>query len=118
MDDLENQVEAFLLSVGGWVSKLQICDRFGIPERRTRADDDRPGLLDNFAVSSTREGQSGFIHNKFLPTKDYLPIKHRIKRHAIGELRKTRRWDAARSNCLTGKRPGMMERHTGQLVFL
>jgi hypothetical protein len=43
---------------------------------------------------------------------------HRLRRHAIAELRRVRRWDQARKHCLTGKRPYQTERHTGQLVFL
>jgi hypothetical protein len=117
MDSLTQEIEAYLRAEGGWVSKRQICERFGIPERRTRADDDRPGLLDDFAVSSTCEGQSGFIHNDFLPTADYLPIKHRIKRHAIGELRKTRRWDAARKNSFVGNFPDQLERFSRQATL-
>ncbi|MEI6494386.1 MAG: hypothetical protein WCO94_17705 [Verrucomicrobiota bacterium] len=118
MDSLAAEIEALLLSAGGFVPTRQICERFGIPERRLRQDDDRPGLLDEFAVSSTREKQSGYIHHKFLPTSDWLPIKHRLLGHGVAEIRRVRKWEAARRNCLTGKRPGLVERHTGQLVFL
>jgi len=115
---LADQIEAYLQTAAGFVSKRQICERFDIPERLTRADDKRPGLLDGFAVSSTREGQSGFIHHDFLPNPEWIPIKHRLLRHGIAEFRKVRRWTAARKRCQTGKRPEMMERHTGQMVFL
>ncbi len=114
MNSLAHEIEAYLREACGWVSKRQICERFGIPERRTRADGDRPGLLDDFAVSSTCEGMSGFIHNDFLPTADYLPIKHRIRRHAIAELRKTRRWDSSRRNRFVGIFPDQRERFTQQ----
>jgi len=118
MDNLANEIEAYLLASGGWVTSRDLCAKFRITDRRTRAAKRRPGLLDGFAVSSTREGQSGFIHHNFLPTQDYLPLKHCILRHAIAEIRKARRWDAARRRALTGKRPAQIERHTGQLVFL
>ncbi len=117
MDSLAQEIEAHLKAAHGWVSKLQICQEFRVNERRLRADGDRPGLLDDFAVSSTREGQSGFIHNDFLPTADYLPIKHRIKRHAIAELRKTRRWDSSRKNRFVGTFPDQIERFTKQATL-
>lgn len=116
--DLALEIEVHLLAAGGWVSTRQICARFSITERSLRQDAGRPGLLDNFAVSSTREGASGYIHHRFLDTPHWLPIKHRMRRHAIAELRRVRRWDRARKNCRTGAPPEIMERHTGQLVFL
>jgi len=118
MDALVHQIETHLLAAGGWVPTGQICEVFQITERSLRQAGERPGLLDQFAVSSTRQNQSGYIHHRFLPTADWLPIKHRLRRHAIAELRRVRRWDQARKHCLTGKRPYQTERHTGQLVFL
>ena len=118
MDNLANEIEAFLHAARGFVPTRQICERFGIPERRLRQDEDRPGLLDEFAVSSTREKQSGYIHHDFLPTPEWLPIKHRLMRHGIAEIRRARKWESARKNCKTGKRPFMRERHTGPLDFL
>lgn len=117
MDSLAQQIEDHLLAAGGWVSKRQICETFGIPERRTRADGDRPGLLDDFAVSSTCEGKSGFIHHNFLPTAEYLPVKHRVRRHAIAELRKTRRWEHARKNRFVGTFPDQRELFTDQATL-
>ncbi len=111
------QIELFLLAAGTWVPTAEICARFGIKQRLLRADKDRPGLLDEFAVSSTRNGESGFIHQNNLPTPQFLAIKHRITRHAIGEIRKVRTWTQARTRCLTGKRPELVEKHTGQLVM-
>lgn len=93
---LASEIEAWLLELGSWVPAAAIVERFGVPERQLRADGVRPGLLDAFAVSSTRNNHSGFIHHKFLPTADWLPIKHRLIKHALGELRRARAWDAAR----------------------
>jgi hypothetical protein len=59
-------------------------------------------------------GQNGYCHHKYLPTSDWLPIKHRLRRHAIGELRRVRAWDRARHHCLTGRHPNQFERHSGQ----
>lgn len=114
MPDLAAQIEAHLLARGGFVSTREICSVFEIPERRLRQDADRPGLLDGFAVSSTREGHSGYIHHHFLPTPEWLAIKHRMRRHAISELRRVRRWDTARQRCLTGRKPALCERHIRQ----
>jgi hypothetical protein len=117
MEQLAAQIEIYLLSVGTWVPTAELCERFGIKERLLRQDGRRAGLLDTFAVSSTRGGESGFIHHRHLETAAWLPIKHRLRRHAVSELRKLRAWTQARARCLTGKRPELIERHTGQLVF-
>jgi hypothetical protein len=115
---LASQIELHLLAAGDWISTTDLCQRFGIRERSLRQDGRRPGLLDGFAVSSTRGGQSGFCHHRHLPTKEWLPIKHRLRRHAISELRKLRAWTNARTRCLTGQRPTLQERHTGQLLLI
>lgn len=89
------QIEMRLLTAGGWVPTREICQEFGIAERALRQAGERPGMLDAFAVSSTRAGQSGYIHHTHLPTADWLPIKHRLRRHAIAELRRARTWTLA-----------------------
>jgi hypothetical protein len=116
--DTARQIELYLIAAGTWVPTVVICSLFGLKERALRQDGKRPGLLDEFAVSSTRNGESGYIHHRHLATPDWLPIKHRLRRHAIAELRKLKAWTHGRANCLTGKRPELIERHTGQLVFL
>jgi hypothetical protein len=118
MDQLAAQIEIFLLTKGTWVPTAEICERFSIKERMLRQDGRRAGLLDCFAVSSTRGGESGFIHHRHLETAAWLPIKHRLRRHAVAELRKLKAWTQARARCLTGKRPDLQEVHTGQgLLF-
>lgn len=117
MTELATQIEAYLLARGGWVPAIEICKRFSIPDRLLRQDGRRPGLLDNCAVSSTRGGQSGFIHHRFLPTEQWLPIKHRLLRHGISEIRRVRRWDQARRNILSGPRTELTEAHTGQTLL-
>lgn len=111
------QIELFLLARGTWVPTAEICARFDIQERALRAVGDKPGLLDGFAVSSTKQGEHGFCHHRFVERADWLKTKHRLLRHAVGELRKVRAWDRARQNCLTGRRPELVEKHTGQLVM-
>lgn len=112
------QIELFLLARGTWVPTAEICARFNLRERALRQDGKRPGICDAFAVSSTRNGESGFIHHRHLPTRDWLRIKHRLRRHAVSELRKLRAWCLGRHNCLEGLRPQLAERHTGQLILL
>lgn len=115
MDDLQNQIEVFLLNSRTWVPTAKICERFNLNERALRAKGQSPGLLDSFAVSSTRQGTHGFIHHRWLPIDQWLPIKHRLRRHAIGELRKVSNWSKARKNILTGE--PIRERHTQQLLL-
>ncbi len=111
------QIELFLLAKGTWVPTAEICARFNLRERALRQDGKRPGICDAFAVSSTRNGESGFCHHRFVEKPDWLAIKHRLLRHAVSELRKVRAWDRGRQNCLSGCRPELVEKHTGQLVM-
>jgi hypothetical protein len=111
------QIEHFLLDAGGWVSTAEIRARFAVPERLLRQDGDRPALLDGFAVSSTRSGASGYIHHRHLPTSEWLPIKHRLLRHALGELRRVRAWSRARCRLCAGLPGRLVEAHTGQLLL-
>jgi hypothetical protein len=113
MTDLAAQIEQYLLTRAEWVPAREICQRFGISDERSlRATADRPGLLDLFAVSSS----AGFKHHRHLPTDEWLPIKHRLRRHAIAELRKAARWTRSRHNILTSRAP-TYERHTGQIIL-
>jgi hypothetical protein len=114
--DLALQIEQHLLAAGGFVPTGEICERFPITARALRQAGDRPGLLDAFAVSSTKSGEHGYIHHRHLPTREWIRIKHRLRRHAISELRRARAWDRARRNCTT-RRPMPHERHTGQLIM-
>lgn len=122
MTELQLQIDTWLRSAeqNRWVPGEEICERFGVSERHLRADADRAGLLDDFAVSSSKPGAHGFKHHCWLPTAEWLPIKHRLRRHAIAEFRKVGRWDRGRTHCLTTARtprPVLIERHTGQTCF-
>jgi len=96
--DLATQIEIHLLTLGTWVPTADLCARYGIKERALRAAGRRPGLIDHFAVSSTRNGTHGYIHHRYLPTADWLPIKHRLLSHALAEIRKARTWAKSRHN--------------------
>jgi len=112
---LAADIELWLLTRGDWVSAEEICQRFSIRPRMLRADGDRAGLLDQFAVSSTKEG--GYKHIALISGDEFRRLDHRLRRHAIAELRRSKLWRRARRNCLTGRAP-TVERHTGQgLLF-
>lgn len=117
MLDLATQIEIHLLTIGTWVPTTELCDRYGINQRALRAVGRRPGLLDHFAVSSTRQGTHSYIHHRYLPTKDWLPIKHRLLSHALAEIRKARLWTKSRHNILTGPQKSLKEYHTHQALL-
>lgn len=118
MTDLALQLDTWLRTQPRWVPASEICERFGVTQRDLRRDGHRPGLLDTIAVSSTQPGRAGYMHHAHLPTADWLPIKHRMRRHAIGELRRVRAWDRGRRNVLTTTPDDhLIERSTGQLLF-
>ena len=109
------QIEIFLLDVADWVPSKVICARFCLSRRSLRASGKRPGLLDSFSVSCSKRG---YKHVACLSTDEYIKAKHSTRKHGIGELRKTKLWDRARSNCLTGPRRHQFERHTGQGILI
>ncbi|CAN5549453.1 hypothetical protein BH09VER1_BH09VER1_24910 [soil metagenome] len=115
--DLATKIELRLLQAGGFVSTRQICAEFSITKRRLRQDDDRPGMLDEFAVSCTTEGEAGYIHHRHLPDDIWLQVKGTRVGHALAELRRVRKWTISRHNILTGKRPDLREVHTGQALL-
>lgn len=114
---LPAQIELYLLNRGAWVSVDDLCTRFAIRPRMLRADGARDGLLDNFAVSSTRGNEHGFIHINLLSALDYIRAKRRLRKHGIRELRKVRRWEQARARARIGINP-TTERHTGQILLI
>ena len=116
--NLAARIELYLLQAGGFVPTREICERFEIAERNLRAKGGEAGLLDDFAVSSTAQGQSGFIHHRHLPEEAFSSIAGRIRQHGIAELRKIKHWKQARHNVLTGKRPDLREVHSGQMLLL
>jgi len=107
------QIELFLLETKDWVPASVVCARFCLNERSLRAVGENPGLLDHCAVSS----KQGYKHIACLSTEEWLTVKHRLRRHAAGQFRKTKRWDQARHNSLAGLKPYQEERHTGQRLL-
>lgn len=112
---IASQIELFLLDRAGWVPDAELITKFGIGERQLRADDmvGRPGLLDEFAISSS----AGFKHLSLTTVEERLKSKHRKRRTAIAFFRSIQRQEAATRNCLQGRRPYLVERHTGQVLL-
>lgn len=111
--NLSSQIELYLLERADWVPVKDICIKFGVDQRALRATGKTPGLCDTFAISSN----AGYKHASLINSQEYLSHKHRLRKHAIQELRKARRWDQARKNCLYGMKPSQIERHSGQILL-
>jgi len=116
--NLAARLNLYLLQAKGWVSAREICEHFGLNERQLRGKHGTPGILAEFAASSTRQGESGYCHHRYLSTKEWLPIKHRIMRHSVSQMRSIRFQDTARHNILSGRRPDLLEIHSGQMLLL
>ena len=115
MQAVARQIEVFLLTQTDWVPDKVLEERYGIGERQLRADDlvGRPGLLEEFAISSGK----GFKHLSLATVDERLKAKHRVRRTAISYLRRWQRQDAAIHNCVKGLRPQVVERQSGQILL-
>jgi hypothetical protein len=117
-DDLKEAIENHLLLAGGngWVKSCELCVLFKIKDRQLRAVGDRPGLASEFAIS----GDKGFKHIDRASTAEYLRFKHRMRRHAIGQLGRSSKLDRRRTQSTrTTKRPAFtFQKDTGQGVLL
>jgi hypothetical protein len=105
------QIELWLLDQGGWVPGEVLRARFGLRERELRADGDRDGLLDRFAVSNS---QRGYCHVRHLKKEDFLRVTRSLLRHGVRELRKVSSWRKARHAQRVGLRQDLREVATGQ----
>lgn len=114
MIPLEQQIELYLLDAGDWISVEQLCSHFQIRDRQLRADGDRDGLLDKFAVSDPARG---VCHIRHLDTPNFLRCAHKLTRHSVRQLRKVKAWRKARHEQKIGLNP-QQELFTGQLVLL
>ena len=116
--NLEQRIEEYLLSqpLSGWVKADVLCARFEINERQLRKVGNQEGLCSAFAIS----GDKGFKHVTKATTSEYKRFKHRLRKHAINELRRVSRLDQRRHQVITTtKRPEFIrEKDTGQgLMF-
>ena len=117
-EELKAAIEQYLLSApgDGWVKGADLCACFDISERQLRGVGDKPGLCSEFAIS----GDKGFKHVELASKAEYRRFKHRMRKHAVGEFRRTSRLDKRRNaQTITIKRPAFtFEKDTKQGVFL
>jgi hypothetical protein len=117
-EELKEAIEQYLLTAPGegWVKSAELCERFAIVERQLRGMGDKPGLCSEFAIS----GDKGFKHVQTASKSEYRRFKHRMRKHAISELVRTRNLDRLRNaQTRTIKRPAFtFEKDTCQGVFL
>jgi hypothetical protein len=112
---LADRIEALLLSRGGWVAVEEVCSACDVPERLLRRDKRRKPIFSGFAISSSTKG---IKHIDFATRPERITYKHSKQKVIIAYRRALDEYKHAISNCLTGKRPNQVERHTGQMVFL
>ena len=113
---LKDQIERFLLERGGWVPGSVICAAFELrSDRILRGVGSKPGLCSDFAISSDK----GFKHIRCASSREYIAFKHRMRRHAVAELSRSRLLDQRRNNLLKHVRsvPFDFQPDTGQGVF-
>jgi len=115
----EASIEQYLLNApgDGWVKASDLVMLFDLgTDRALRAIGYQEGLCSAFAISSDK----GFKHVERATPTEYRRFKHRLRKHAIGELRRTSRLDRRRNQTtITTKRPAFTrEKDTGQgLLF-
>jgi len=107
------QIEQWLMDQDGWSSAAELCMTFAIDERSLRSVGNTPGLCSRFAIS----GPLGFKHVRNATREEYLAFRHRIRRHAASEFRRTRLLDRIRHNVLEATKP-LTEADTGQAILL
>lgn len=117
-DELKEAIESYLQNaVGtGWVKSRDLCDQFDISDRQLRQAGCRAGLCSEFAIS----GDKGFKHVTNATKAEYRRFKHRLRRHAISELVRTRNLDRRRNRVVkTVRRPAFaFQKDNGQGVLL
>lgn len=113
MNEVAQQIEAFLVSQHRWVKSDELCQRFGIRERALRAIDGKPGLCSEFAIS----GDKGFKHVKHATDDEFRRADQRSRKHAIGEFVSARLRRRYRQRLLSVRPPPIHEATTGQVVM-
>jgi len=113
--ELASQIDLWLRSQPRWISGAEICERFGINERRLRFDKGQPGLLSFNCVSCS---QRGFKHIRHVELDEFEECDGTDRKHNVSRYLVLRARRHAWRNERTGKRPEFRELHTGQLVFV
>lgn len=87
------EIEAYLLSHGGWIPAAIIVEEFGLgDERMLRATGAQPGLCTAYAISGPR----GLRHVRCCTQPEFDAFYSRMRKHGIGELVRARRLLRAR----------------------
>jgi len=111
MLDLAKQIEVYLLERGTWVPARELEERFGVDQRKLRAQSGNPGLCSVFAISSSAHG---YKHVRCATDEEFLEA-HKTDRKTVASRFITLRQRANyRKNCLTGDRQHAFEVHSGQ----
>ena len=116
---IESQIERYLLEApgAGWIKSAELVAVFDLgDERQLRAVGRQEGLCSAFAIS----GDKGFKHVERATTAEYRKFKHRLRKHAVAEFRRTNNLDRRRAGVIKSiKRPQFTaEKDTGQgLLF-
>ena len=116
---LEQRIEEYLINqpYPGWVKSDKLCKMFDLPsDRALRKVGNQEGLCSAFAIS----GDKGFKHVTKATPAEYKRFKHRLRKHAINELRRVRNLDQRRHQVTkTTKKPAITtEKDTGQILML
>jgi hypothetical protein len=77
------QVENWLFEQGDWVTRDQLCQRFGISERDLRPRGGKPGLLEGCAISRY---QGGYIHIDLATPAECNDYINRLRIHGRMEI--------------------------------
>ncbi len=115
MNNLANEIEAFLQARADWVSVEEVCAACNVPQRLLRRDKRRKPIFSGFAISSSTKG---IKHLDFATRPERITYKHARLKVLIANRRALDEFNQAVHACLTGRRPNQVERHTGQMVFL
>jgi hypothetical protein len=117
MNELAQQIEAYLLEKGDWVSSETLCATFGlVSDRPLRQVGDEPGLCTKFAISRTNGG-GGFKHVALATTKEWLRFKHSQRKHAVSVFIHVRDLDRRRHTVTRSVSNITFERDTGQALL-
>lgn len=93
---LPHDIEAYLLEHRGWVPAHELCQKFGIRQRKLRGLYGSPGLCSEFAISSDK----GYRHVKYATDTEWERFAARMREHATGELKRRRRLQLKRAALL------------------
>jgi len=111
-DHLSPLIERHLFDSRKWVTTDEICARFNVTPRALRTVGTRPGLASAFAISSDK----GYRHIEHSSRLEWRVFKHRLRRHAIAELRRVSVLQRARNRQTIQRRGATLEKETGQLL--